>query len=219
VAFHVGHLVPGIDVTDDPLLAAKPSIIRYDRGIPRSDMFHMVCADASVCSDTKSQNVSCADWRIGSVWQRRWWNRQRVRRKNSGMTSTSISAESRPSDSARRRSVRADLVFWTAAGAVVAALSGPLARWWDVARGVLLDGGLAFVILGPILLLGLNRIRPTRGLVAGFVATNFLLAPLAWAAAWFGWLGLSGAGNWALADAGVVMLVLGGWQLTALRRR
>jgi hypothetical protein len=133
------------------------------------------------------------------------------------MTSTSISP--RPIDSARRRSVRADLVFWTSAGAVVAALSGPLARWWDVPRAVLLDGGLAFVVLGPILLLGINRMSPTRGLVAGFVVTNFVLTSLAWAAAWFGWLGLSDAGNWALADAGLVMLVLGAWQLTALRRR
>ena len=84
---------------------------------------------------------------------------------------------------------------------------------------MLLDGGIAFAILGPILLLGINRMRPTRGLVAGFVVTNFLLAPLALAAAWFGWLGLSRAGNWALADAGAIMLVLGVWQLTALRRR
>lgn len=135
------------------------------------------------------------------------------------MTSTSISAKAQPSDSARRRPLRADLVFWTAAGAVVAALSGPLARWWDVPRGVLLDAGLAFVILGPVLLLGLNRIRATRRLIAGFVVTNFLLAPLALAAAGLGWLGLSRAGSWALADAGVVMLALGAWQLSALRRR
>jgi hypothetical protein len=134
------------------------------------------------------------------------------------MTSTSISTETRPSDSARRRSVRADLVFWTSAGAVIAALSAPLARWWDVPRQVLLDGGLAFVILGPAMLLGLNRIRATRGLVAAFVVTNFVLAPLAWAAALFGWLSLSRAGNWALADAGLVMLALGAWQLSALRR-
>jgi hypothetical protein len=114
--------------------------------------------------------------------------------------------------------MRADLVFWTSAGAVVAALSGPLARWWDVPRAALLDGGLAFGVLGPILLLVINRMRPTRGLVAGFVVTDFLLTPLAWAAAWLDWLGLSHAGNWALADAGVVMLVLGAWQLAALRR-
>jgi hypothetical protein len=134
------------------------------------------------------------------------------------MTTTSISAKSRPADSARRRSVRADLVFWTSAGAVVAALSAPLARWWDAPRQVLLDGGLAFVILGPVMLLGLNRMRATRGLVAAFVVTNFVLAPLAWAAACFDWLGLSRAGNWALADAGLVMLALGAWQLAALRR-
>jgi hypothetical protein len=133
------------------------------------------------------------------------------------MTTTSISP--RPIDAARRRPIRADLVFWTSAGAVIAALSGPLARWWGASRAVLLDGGLTFAILGPILVLGFNRMRPTRGLVAGFVVTNFLLAPLALAAAWFGWLGLSRAGNWALADAAAVMLVLGAWQLTALRRR
>jgi hypothetical protein len=131
------------------------------------------------------------------------------------MTSTSL----RPTDSARRRPLRADLVFWTSAGAVVAALSGRLAHWWGVPRAVLLDGGLTFAILGPILVLGFNRMRPTRGLVASFVVTNFLLAPLAVAAAWFDWLRLSAAGNWALADAAAVMLVLGVWQLTALRRR
>jgi hypothetical protein len=135
------------------------------------------------------------------------------------MTSTSISANPRHTDSARRRSLRADLVFWTAAGAVVAALSGPLAHWWQVSGTVLLVGGLSFVILGPVMLLGLNRIRRvSRGLVAGFVVTNFLLAPITAAAAWFGWLGLSAAGNWALADAAAAMLVLGLWQLTAWQR-
>jgi hypothetical protein len=133
------------------------------------------------------------------------------------MTTTAISRHD--TDSARRRSIRADLVFWTSAGAVVVALSGPLAHWWGIPRAVLLGGGLVFALLGPILLLGFNRMRPTRGLVAGFVVTNFLLAPLAAAAAWFDWLRLSGAGNWALADAAAVMLVLGTWQLTALRRR
>jgi hypothetical protein len=136
------------------------------------------------------------------------------------MTSTSISAKSRQVDHPRWRSIRADLVFWTLAGAVVAALSRPLGDWWSVPRAVLLEGGLSFVVIGVVLLLGLNRIRPTTGaLVASFVATNFLLAPIVWTAAGFGWLGLSVAGNWALADAGVVMLVLGIWQLTALRRR
>jgi hypothetical protein len=135
------------------------------------------------------------------------------------MTSTSISANPRPTDSARRRSLRADLAFWTAAGAVVAALSGPLAHSWQVSRTALLVGGLSFAVFGPVLLLGLNRIRRvSRGLVTGFVVTNFLLAPITAAAAGFGWLGLSAAGNWALADAAAVMLVLGFWQLVASRR-
>jgi hypothetical protein len=131
------------------------------------------------------------------------------------MTTTTVS---RHTDSPRRRSVDADLALWTAAGAVVAALSRSLGDWWHVPRAVLLDGGLAFVILGPVLLLVLNRIRPLPGrLVAAFVVTNFLLAPTAWAAAAFGWLALSRPGNGALVAAGLVMAVLGVWQLTALR--
>ena len=76
-----------------------------------------------------------------------------------------------------------------------------------------------FAIFGPLMLLGLNRMRPTRGLIAGFVVTNLVLAPLSGAAAVLGWLPLSTAGNWALADAGVIMLVLGLWQFNALRQR
>jgi hypothetical protein len=134
------------------------------------------------------------------------------------MTSTSIAANPRHTDSARRRPLRADLAFWTAAGAIVAALSGPLSHSWQVSRTVLLVGGLSFAIFGPVLLFGLQRVRPvSRGLVASFVVTNGLLAPITAAAAWFGWLGLSAAGNWALADAAAVMLLLGVWQFTALR--
>ena len=130
------------------------------------------------------------------------------------MTTTAIS---RSTDTSRRRSLYADLIFWTAAGAVVAALSGPLSNSWGIPRAVLLDVGLMFAIFGPLLVLGVNRMRVTRELVAGFVVTNFALAPLSFAAAGLDWLGLSRAGNWALADAGLVMLVLGIWQYTALR--
>ena len=134
------------------------------------------------------------------------------------MTSTSISATPQ-TDHARWQSVRADLVFWTAAGAVVAAFSGPLADWWHAPHSELLVGGLSFLVGGVGLLLGLSRLRPTpRALVAGFGVSNLLLAPILWAAALFGWLPLSAAGNWALADAGAVALGLGVWQLTALRR-
>jgi hypothetical protein len=135
------------------------------------------------------------------------------------MTSTSISATSRQTDHARWQSIRADLVFWTVVGAVVAAFSGPLADWWHAPHSELLVGGLSFLVGGVGLLLGLSRLRPTpRALVAGFGVSNLLLAPIAWAAALFGWLPLSAAGNWALADAGAVALGLGVWQLTALRR-
>ena len=100
---------------------------------------------------------------------------------------------------------------------MVAALSRPLSDSWGVPRTMLLDVGLVFAILGPLLLLGVNRMRVTRGLVAGFVVTNFVLAPLSLAAADLDWLTLTRAGNWALAGAGLVMLLLGSWQYTALR--
>ncbi|GBE65979.1 hypothetical protein MFM001_24410 [Mycobacterium sp. MFM001] len=136
------------------------------------------------------------------------------------MTTTSISTTSRRNDTRRWRSIAADLAFWTVAGGAVAALSGPLSQAWHVPRAVLLAGGLSFLVLGPVLLLGLKRVRPTTGaLVSAFVVTNFLLAPITVVSAFLGWLPLSTAGNWALADAGAVMLVLGIWQFTALRRR
>jgi hypothetical protein len=135
------------------------------------------------------------------------------------MTSASISARPCQTDATRWRSIRADLVFWTVVGAVVAAFSGPLGDWWNASRAELLIGGLSFLVVGVALLLGLHRIRPTsRGLVLGFGVSNLLLAPTLWTMALRGWLPLSAAGNWALAGAGDVALVLGVWQLTALRR-
>ena len=43
----------------------KPSMCRYERGIARSDIAQIVWCWASVCSETKSQKVSCADWACG----------------------------------------------------------------------------------------------------------------------------------------------------------
>jgi hypothetical protein len=136
------------------------------------------------------------------------------------MTTASISAGPRRTDAARWRSIRADLVFWTVVGAVVAALSGPLSHWWSVSRPALLIGGVAFLVVGVALLVGLNRIRPTfRGLVLGFGVSNLLLAPALWAAASLGWLALSAAGNGALVAAGGVAFLLGVWQLSSLASR
>jgi hypothetical protein len=136
------------------------------------------------------------------------------------MTTATISARTRPTDATRWRSIAADVSFWTVVGGVVAALSGRLGDWWNVPRAELLIGGLAFLAAGPALLFGLNRIRPTpRGLVMGFGVANLLLAPTLWATASLGELPLSTTGNWALAGAGDVALVLGIWQLTTLRRR
>ena len=38
----------------------NPSVVRYDAASPRGDMTQIVVCCASVCRDTKSQNVSCA---------------------------------------------------------------------------------------------------------------------------------------------------------------
>lgn len=132
------------------------------------------------------------------------------------MTSESVSNRYRIAADGRWRSIGADLAFWGAVGAVVAALSGPLATLWSVPQSVLLGGGVAFAVLGAVLLFGLSRIQPTpRALVWSFGVSNLVLAPLLWLAAELRWLPLSAAGNWALIFAGAVALVLGIWQLTA----
>ena len=84
---------------------------------------------------------------------------------------------------------------------------------------MLLAGGVAFAVLGAGLVLALSRIRVIpRALVGGFAASNLLLAPLAWVAAALHWLPLSAAGNVALIIAGFAAVVLGIWQVNALRR-
>jgi hypothetical protein len=135
------------------------------------------------------------------------------------MTNASISSSPDRINDTRWRSVGTDLAFWTLVGAVVAALSGPLGEMWGVPRADLVAGGLSFLAGGALLLMGMNRIRPlSRGLVLSCGVSNLLLAPTVWAAAAFGWLPLSSAGNWALAGAGDVALVLGVWQLATARR-
>ena len=135
------------------------------------------------------------------------------------MTTEQISRGSRKAGDAAWWSIVADLAFWSVAGAIGAALSERLGKWWGYHTGVLLTVGLAFLVGGAGLLFRLNRVRPTsRRLVWGFGVFNLVLAPLAWAAALSGWLGLSTAGDWALGWAGGIALVLGIWQLNALRR-
>ncbi len=135
------------------------------------------------------------------------------------MTSEQISRSSHKAGDAARWSIVADLAFWSVAGAIAAALSERLGKWWGIEHEVLLVVGLAFVAVGPGLLVALNRVRPTPlPLVSAFAVSNLVLAPLAWAAAWSGWLGLSTSGDRALGWAGGVALVLGIWQLSALLR-
>ena len=135
------------------------------------------------------------------------------------MTSEQISRGSSKADAAAWWSIFADLAFWSVAGAIGAALSERLGKWWGAPHGVLLAVGLALLVGGAGLLFALNRVRPTpRRLVRGFGVSNLVLAPLAWVAALSGWLGLSTAGDWALGWAGGIALMLGLWQLNAAQR-
>jgi hypothetical protein len=135
------------------------------------------------------------------------------------MTSEQISRRSSKTEDAAWWSIVADLAFWSVAGAIGAALSERLGKWWGIPHGVLLAVGLAFLVGGAGSLFALDRFRPTsRWLAWGFGVFNLVLAPLAWVAALSGWLGLSTAGDRALGWAGGVALVLGIWQLSAVRR-
>ena len=135
------------------------------------------------------------------------------------MTSDSVLSRDLRSDDERWRSIFADLSFWTVAGVIVAVLSGPLGRWWDVPQPVLLAGAVLTGSGGIGLLFALNRMRPTqRRMVRGFAVFNLAFAPLVWVTALFGWLPLSTSGNWALAVAGDVAFVFGVWQLLVARR-
>ena len=63
----------------------KPSIVRYDRGMARSDMTHMSMWVDSGWSDTKSQKVSWAVWAWG------------ISRSGSGLTAWMMSGNLIPS--------------------------------------------------------------------------------------------------------------------------
>ena len=58
--WNLASTVAPASLTRRKVCTPKPSIVRYERGMPRSDMFQMVWCCASVCSETKSQKVSCA---------------------------------------------------------------------------------------------------------------------------------------------------------------
>ena len=52
--------VPPAASTSRKVCTPKPSMVRNERGMARSDIAHITWWVASVCSETKSQNVSCA---------------------------------------------------------------------------------------------------------------------------------------------------------------
>lgn len=59
------RVVPPSASTSRKVWTPKPSMVRKERGMPRSDMFHRVWWVASVCRVTKSQKVSWALWACG----------------------------------------------------------------------------------------------------------------------------------------------------------
>ena len=54
------RLVSPAALTRRKVWTPKPSMVRYERGMPRSDIAHITWCVASVWVDTKSQNVSWA---------------------------------------------------------------------------------------------------------------------------------------------------------------
>ncbi len=135
------------------------------------------------------------------------------------MISESISTSSGATSDKSWPPLVADVVFWSTAGSAVAVLCEPLGRWWGVPSTALLGGGLLFVVGGAGMWLWLRRARPvSRHLLQGFGVANSMLAPALWVMALCHWLPVTGAGNWALASAGDVALLLGAWQLIASRR-
>jgi hypothetical protein len=118
------------------------------------------------------------------------------------------------------RAIVADLAFWTAAGLLAALLSVPIGNlidvrplWFAVGAAGLAAGGVGLLFL-------LGRVLPvSRGLVWAFALTNLVVAPVLWVAAFMGALPLSAAGNRGLAMCGDAMLILGLYQLYALRQR
>lgn len=119
-----------------------------------------------------------------------------------------------------RAPVLADLLFWTAVGAVLAAASGPLADAWAVPREALVGIGLGLVAIGPSAIWGLQRVRPLPGrLVLAFALGNLALTPVVLLAAALDWLRMSSSGNATLAVAAAVTLLLGGWQLSRTGHR
>jgi hypothetical protein len=117
------------------------------------------------------------------------------------------------------RSAWIDLGFWTVVGAVAATASEGLGALLGIPTQWLVTGGIGTLVLCIVLLWLIQRSRPLSSkLIWVFFISNAVGAPLAWIMALTGALPLTSAGNWALAIAGDVMLVLGIYQFYALRK-
>jgi hypothetical protein len=136
------------------------------------------------------------------------------------MTSEALSRSFPHANAHLWRAVAADLAFWTAAGLLAALLSVPIGNLIDVRPLWFAVGaaGLAAFSVGSLFVL--DRMRPvSRRLVWGFALGNLAGAPVAWLAAFLGWLPLSAAGNWGLAMCADAAFILGLYQLYVVRQR
>lgn len=117
------------------------------------------------------------------------------------------------------RAVVVDLAFWSLVGVAAAALAVPAADLIAVQTVWLVVAAVSLALVSGSALYGLGRLRPMpRTVVGTFAVFNLVGAPLVWVAALLGWVPLNSAGDWALFLAGDTMLLLGLYQVFALRR-
>jgi hypothetical protein len=116
------------------------------------------------------------------------------------------------------RSVTADLVFWGVVSVLALIFLTQLSAAWGVPRQVLL--GISAVI-GASAVVGLLVFRrtgpPPRRLIRSFGITNLVMTPVLVVIGLAGILGLTAAGNLAIAAAGAATLLLGAWQVAESR--
>lgn len=118
-----------------------------------------------------------------------------------------------------RRSIRIDLLGWTAVGAVVSLASAPLARLLAVPATWLLAIGLLLLIGAPLSIWLVERTTGySRKLTGWFAALNIDAGVLLWLALLAGWLPVDGAAWWALAGVADLCLLFGIVQFLAWRK-
>lgn len=118
-----------------------------------------------------------------------------------------------------RRSIRIDLLGWTAVGAVMTAASGLLADLLALSTSWILGVGLLFLVGAPACLWLFERSTGySRKLVGWFTLFNLDAGALLWLTLLAGWLPVDGALWWALAGMADLCLIFGIIQFLAWRK-